>query len=104
MAKNYVQEGDALTLIAPAGGVTAGTPVTIGTLCVVALHDALAGEPFTGRPAGVWQLPAATGLTAGAEVGWLNGELVAAATAEAKAFGKLVTAEAGGYADALLIN
>ncbi|WP_019933860.1 capsid cement protein [Oceanimonas smirnovii] len=104
MAKNYVQDGATLVLIAPAGGATAGVPVTIEALCVMPLHDAAAGDEFTGRTGGVWLLPSAAGLAAGAEVGWLNGELVAAATASAKAFGKLTTDESGGYAEAMLIN
>lgn len=104
MARNYVQEGDVLELIAPAGGVTAGTPVTIGTITVIPLVDAAQDEEFAGRTGGVWLLPCDTGLTAGAAVGWLAGELVAAATAEAVAFGKLATDEAGGYANAWLIN
>lgn len=104
MAKNFVQEGHCPEFTAPAGGVTAGVPVVLGTLVVIPLTDAAEGEGFAGRTGGVWSLPCAAGLTLGAKVGWLDGELVAAATAEAVEFGKLITAEAGGYADALLSN
>ena len=104
MAKNYVQDGSVLPLIAPAGGVVSGEVVAIGKLVVVAHEDAAEGQPFEGYPCGVWRLPCDAGLTAGAAVGLLNGELVAAATAEAVACGKLVTAESGGYANVRLSN
>ncbi|RCI70805.1 DUF2190 family protein, partial [Pseudomonas aeruginosa] len=40
MAKNYVEDGNVLTLIAPAGGVQSGVPAVIGDLVVVPLVDA----------------------------------------------------------------
>lgn len=104
MAKNYIQDGNVLTLTAPAGGVVSGGIVAIGALVVVAVADAAAGSDFAGHTSGVWRLPAANGLTAGAAVGVLDGELVAAATENAVAAGKLVTAAAGGFADLLLSN
>ena len=104
MAKNFIQGGSVLTLIAPAGGVVSGGIYAIGTLVVIANGDAAEGEPFQGHADGVWSVPADAGLTAGAAVGLLAGEVVAAATAEAVACGKLVTAEAGGYANVRLSN
>lgn len=104
MAKNFVEDGDVLTMIAPAGGVVSGTPVAIGTLVVVPITDAAVGEQFGGKTNGVWSVPVAAGLAAGAAVGILDGEIVAAATAEAISCGKLVTAETGGFADWMLIN
>lgn len=104
MAKNFVQDGNVLPLIAPPGGVVSGGIYAIGDLVVIAQGDAAEGGPFQGYPGGVWRVPAAAGLTAGAAVGLLNGELVAAATAEAVACGKLVTAESGGYANVRLSN
>ncbi len=104
MAKNYIQDGNVLTLTAPAGGVASGGLYAIGALVVVALHDAAEGEPFAGKPNGVWNVPATAGLTAGAAVAMLGGQLVAAGTAEAVSCGKLASAEAGGYANLLLIN
>lgn len=104
MAKNYIQDGNVLTLTAPAGGVTSGGLYAIGALVVVSLHDAAEGEPFAGKPNGVWSVPATAGLTAGAEVSLLGGQLVAAGTAEAVPCGKLVSPETGGYANLLLIN
>lgn len=104
MAKNYIQDGDVLTLTAPAGGVVSGGVYAIGTLVVVAIADAAAGAQFAGKATGVWRLPAAAGLTAGAAVGLLDGELVAASTESAVPAGKLVTATADGFADVRLSN
>lgn len=104
MAKNYIQDGNVLTLTAPAGGVTSGGIYAIGALVVVAITAAPAGAEFAGHTGGVWRLPAASGLAAGAAVGVLDGELVAAATQNAIAAGKLVTGTADGFADLLLSN
>lgn len=104
MATNFVEDGDVLTLIAPAGGVVSGVPVAIGTLVVVPITDAAAGEQFGGKTNGVWNVPVATGLAVGAAVGILDGDIVAAATASAVPCGKLVTAEVVGLADWMLIN
>ncbi|SEJ57901.1 Predicted phage recombinase, RecA/RadA family [Pseudomonas linyingensis] len=104
MAKNFIQDGNVLPLIAPVGGVLSGGIYAIGTLVVIANGDAAEGETFQGHASGVWSVPADTGLAAGATVGLLAGELVAAATAEAVACGKLVTAESGGYASVRLSN
>ena len=106
MAKNFVCAGAVLTMTAPVGGVVSGVPVKIGALVLVPLIDAVAGDQFSGRADGVWRLPADTGLTAGALVKWdaAAGKLVADTTKDADDFGKLVTAESGGYAEALLSN
>ncbi|WJN60930.1 capsid cement protein [Pseudomonas sp. SO81] len=104
MAKNYVQDGDSLTLIAPAGGVVSGNPYVIGTLAVVALVTAAAGEPFAARATGVFRLPCATGLTQGAKVSLKEGGLVADGTASSFPFGKLTAAEDDGFADCRLSN
>ena len=106
MAKNYVCDGRSITLTAPAGGVVSGLPVKIGALVVIAITSAAEGESFTGQADGVWRLPAATGLTAGALVKWdsATGKLVADSAKDADDFGKLITAESGGYAEALLSN
>ena len=104
MAKNYVSDGNVVTLTAPVGGVVSGTPVKIGALVVIPLVTAAAGERFTGRTRGVWLLPATTSLTAGALVKWdsATGKLVADSAKDADDFGKLITDESGGYAEAML--
>lgn len=104
MAKNYVQDGNVLQLTAPTGGVVSGGIYAIGTLVVIALATAVKDEKFAAATNGVWNVPATAGLTAGAAVGLLAGKVVAAATADAVACGKLVTATATGYADLLLSN
>ncbi len=68
MAKNFVQDGDVLTLIAPAGGVTSGVPAEVGDLVVVPLETAEAGAEFSAKIGGVWSLPAANGLAQGVKV------------------------------------
>ncbi|GGE75899.1 hypothetical protein GCM10011533_30340 [Streptosporangium jomthongense] len=72
MATNFVQPGQVLTLTAPSGGVTSGTGKLIGSLFVVALHDAAAGESFEGQLTGVWRLPktSAQAWTEGAAIYW----------------------------------
>jgi predicted RecA/RadA family phage recombinase len=56
MAKNFIQPGNQLTLVAPTGGVTTGVGVLIGTTFVVALNTAAVGANFDGAPTGVWSL------------------------------------------------
>lgn len=104
MAMNYVEDGDVLTLIAPAGGVLSGVPAVVGALVVVPLVDADAGEEFAGKPGGVWRLPAANGLAQGAKCSVLDGELVAADTADSAPFGYVTEATVGGFASALLVQ
>jgi predicted RecA/RadA family phage recombinase len=56
MAKNFVQPGRQLTLVAPTGGVTTGVGVLIGTTFVIALQTVLAGASFDGATSGAWDL------------------------------------------------
>lgn len=55
--KNFIQPGDRLDLVAPAGGVVSGAGYLIGALFVVAQHSAAEGAPFVGVPGGVYSLP-----------------------------------------------
>lgn len=57
MAKNHVQVGDTLSLVAPVGGVVNGMVYVIGALVVVASFTAADGELFEGHTVGVWSLP-----------------------------------------------
>lgn len=54
MAKNFVQHGNTLTCVAPAGGVINGRLYKIGSLIVVADTDAAEGVEFEGHTQGVW--------------------------------------------------
>ena len=89
MATNYIQPGQVLTLTAPAGGVTSGTGYLIGSIFVVALHDAAVGEAFEGQLTGVWSLPktSAQAWTEGAAIYW-NG--TAATTADGSGSNTLI--------------
>lgn len=51
--KTFVQEGDNLEFVAPAGGVTAGTGVKMGDILVIAVDTAAAGVKFRGRRTGI---------------------------------------------------
>lgn len=78
---NLVQaDSDVLTLVAPSGGVVAGTPYNIGSLVVVAVTTAAQGEYFAARKEGVVTLPKSNAaFAAGVLVEWhvANGNLVA---------------------------
>ena len=53
--KNFVSEGHTLTLTAPAGGVTSGTALLIGTnIFGVPVTDAVAGDTFALKVGGVF--------------------------------------------------
>ncbi len=70
--KNFVQKGDMVTVVAPAGGVTSGDGVLIGTLFGVAVRDAAAGENVDIAVSGVFDLPKVAAQThaVGEAVGW----------------------------------
>lgn len=72
--KNFIQEGNVLTLTAPTGGVVSGQGYLIGALFVVALVTALESEPFTAVTKGVIKLPvtAANTPAAGGLAYWNN--------------------------------
>ena len=67
---NFVQPGDALDLTAPVGGVTAGTPVLIGSLLVVPATTAAAGAHFNGLVRGVFDVVKTAGQV------WAEGDPV----------------------------
>lgn len=69
--RNYKQDGVALDLVAPTGGVVSGNVYKIGSLIVVAAADAAQGATFVGYRLGVYTLPKATGAwTQGALLYW----------------------------------
>lgn len=81
--KNYVQPGATLDLTAPAGGVTSGQGVIVGSLFGVAATDASAGEKVAVSVEGVFELPKATGasLAEGAKAYWTStGDISGTAT------------------------
>lgn len=59
MSTSYIAQGDVLTLIAPSGGVTAGTPVLIGGLVVIPQTTAAEAASFDAYVTGVHSVPKA---------------------------------------------
>lgn len=70
--KNFIQPGDVVTLIAPAGGVVSGGVYLIGGLLVVAATSAAQGAEFEGKTTGVFDVTkaASQAWTIGATVYW----------------------------------
>lgn len=66
MAQNYVQPGEAITTVAPTGGITSGAAFLIGAAgagkVVVALHAAAAGVEIEAATGGVYRLPKVSAL------------------------------------------
>lgn len=70
MARTYVQPGDVLTLTAPTGGVTAGTPVFVNGLFVIPQETVAQTLPFDGYVTGVHA------LTKTDSQAWLEGQSI----------------------------
>jgi len=68
--KNFVQEGETLTVTAPTGGVNSGDPVLVGHIFGVANFAAAAGAPVEIDTCGVFVLPKATGAA------WAVGDIL----------------------------
>lgn len=72
MARNYVQPGETLTLIAPRA-LASGDGFLVGNIFAIALTAAAAGAPVEGRRVGVFDGPKATGAwTTGQKLYWDN--------------------------------
>lgn len=72
MAKNQIQHGAVLALIAGAAGVVSGTPLLVGNLFVVPVTSAVDEETYEAELTGVWEFPKTTAnvVTAGARAYW----------------------------------
>lgn len=68
--KNFVQHGDILTVAAPAGGVSSGDPVLVGSIFGVASCTAAQAADVEIVTEGVFTLPKATGAA------WAVGDVV----------------------------
>jgi predicted RecA/RadA family phage recombinase len=81
--KNYIQPGNTVTLIAPSGGVKAGDPILVGSLFGVAATDAAEAAEVEVSLVGVFDLPSAGAINAGAAVYWdaVASKITATATA-----------------------
>lgn len=94
--KNYVQKGEAITVIA-AAAVVAGAGVLVGDgLFGVAVNSAGIGDEVTLVTEGVFELPADATVAAGDVVEWNTGELLPIDTGVR--IGVALTASAGGLA------
>jgi predicted RecA/RadA family phage recombinase len=73
MAKNHVQPGETITLLAPYD-VAAGDGFLVGSIFAIALYAALSGAAVEGRTVDVWDIKktAAQTFTQGAKVYWDN--------------------------------
>jgi predicted RecA/RadA family phage recombinase len=73
MARNLIQEGDVLTLVAPAA-VNSGQLVVVNQMFGVANHSAVSAANVECTIGGVWDLPKAnavsTSAAAGANIHW----------------------------------
>lgn len=70
--ENFRQDGEALTLTAPSGGVVSGGVYQIGQLVVVAAQSAAEGASFVGKTRGVFSVTkvGSQAWTVGALVYW----------------------------------
>jgi predicted RecA/RadA family phage recombinase len=63
--KNFIQEGDTLTVPAPTGGAVSGSPVIIGSLIGIAGSSAAESDPVAVKTKGVFELPKVSALAIG---------------------------------------
>ncbi|MBD3571698.1 DUF2190 family protein [Brevundimonas diminuta] len=56
--KTYIQKGDILDFITPAGGAVAGVPLIIEKAFIIPASTTEEGEPNSGAVEGVYELPA----------------------------------------------
>ncbi|SFJ68027.1 DUF2190 family protein [Methylobacterium brachiatum] len=70
--KNFIMEGDTLTVPAPAGGVVSGALVIIGLMVGVATTTQPQGAPVAVKTRGVFELPktSAEAWTVGQAIYW----------------------------------
>jgi predicted RecA/RadA family phage recombinase len=70
--KNFIQEGDTLTVAAPSGGVVSGALVIIGSLIGVAVMTAAVGVKVAVKTKGVFEFAkvSAQAWTVGAPIYW----------------------------------
>lgn len=104
MAKNFSSDGSTVNFVAPTGGAVAGQPLALDQLVVMPLSSGPKYTPLVGVTNGAWNVPTAPGLKQGAKVSVLAGVLVADGTADSVPYGKLLSDESGGYAEALLVQ
>jgi predicted RecA/RadA family phage recombinase len=72
--QNFIQNGHVIRVTTPAGGITSGTAIIVGSIFGIAAYSSSEGDPVELGTTGVYQLPKATAavLTVGALVAWDN--------------------------------
>lgn len=72
--KTYIQNGHVITVTTPAGGVTSGDGLIVGSVFGIAAYSATEGDPLELATTGIYKLPKATAavLAVGARVAWDN--------------------------------
>lgn len=77
MAKNFVQDGKTIALVAGADDIDSGDPVMVGKVLAVAITDIPAGQTGDGFTEGVFLLPKlpADAITAGEPVYIKDGKI-----------------------------
>jgi predicted RecA/RadA family phage recombinase len=90
MSRSFIERGDVLPLIAPSGGVTAGTGVMIGSQFVIPQVTAAQTLPFDGYATGVHShaKAASQAWTAGQVVYWDDTNKVFSTSATVGFFGQ----------------
>lgn len=70
--KNYLSDGDQITVTAPSGGTTSGTPIVLGSLFGVPAATVDEGDLVALSLEGTFRLPkkGTTVFAAGAKVSW----------------------------------
>jgi predicted RecA/RadA family phage recombinase len=70
--KNFIQNGDTISVTAPVGGIASGQGIVAGSLFGVAAKAAAEGESVEIATVGVFELPKApaTVIAQGARVAW----------------------------------
>lgn len=72
--KTYIQNGKAITVPTPAGGIASGDGLVVGSVFGIAAYSATEGDPLELATTGIYTLPKASAavLAIGARVAWDN--------------------------------
>ena len=99
--KNFIQDGNVLTVTAPTGGVSSGDGIIVGALFGICAYDAAQTEEVEIAVVGVFELPKASGqINEGAQVWWETSPGNVVNATQAGAFPIGVAVRAAGTNDA----
>jgi len=96
--KNFVQDGNTVTMVSPTGGCKSGDAVLIGSVFGVACGDAAEGDDMELQVVGVFDLPSSGVIAAGAACYWdaSGKEITATASAHVLVGSALLAVGSGG--------